>query len=755
MRKLTSLLLLFSLTLTVFLSACSPPLPAVTLPPVSLGAWHHSDLRWIGFGDAADPQQDLIAVYARSTGQDLQVRLDILEFRPDFPFDIYLALDLTAGGENDLPVSGSSDLAWDELFIFNSTTAPLQLLPGIRPQETTAASLSIEQDFDGLVLHLDARYLIPGIRFQIFITPPGSTDRIDSTPQIELNGLPPAPAPLLLAFWDTLPAASPAQVLRRWNGAHTGPLGQRHGLYQLLKSSDTYNLPLALLDLKSPASLAAIATMQQMEWLVDLDQRRLLILPDAAFGDPQAASYSLAQSRSAGEQYGLSPSPFLFASTGTILPDGYQAAFYASTSSRLLPVSQARLIPLPGPVYPEEGGTYPSIEQVDRSGLTLDARRSLLETALSGDPARISVMGGSLPDSAWADSSITSLAFAYIASHPWIDVLNAEDLLLKPLPAGSDEPPLCPDLLCLPAVLPFIPYTSAEQPISSGLSLPEMRQLIYSDLISAPPGSAADLAWDMYLQLTIPTTNPFRQALQANYLGQAGHLLYIARWEANPVPVSDCTVDLDWDGEPDCVLASSNFIATFKTDGSRLLFAGSIDQGKFQQWIGPTSQFRIGAGEPSEWAVRRGPASDPNEIPGAFAPLNGSYPAAVPAVGPNYITFRAPDGAQRIYRLEQDGFRLTYQGGPFQTQLPITFSAVEVSDAAAAGQDPEENSINQLQVQLAGASFKVNSTADSLEWMPQSENPDRSYSPGHFLPYPLTVLEIQSDGDISILVQRK
>jgi hypothetical protein len=468
------------------------------------------------------------------------------------------------------------------------------LLPGAQPQETQSASLSVEQDFEGLVLHLDARYLIPGIRFQVFLTPPGSTDRIDSTPQIDLNGSPPAPAPLLLAFWDTLPAASPAQVLRRWNGAHTGPLGQRHGLYQLLKASDTYNLPLALLDLKSPASLAAIAAMQQVDWLVDLDQRRLLILPDAAFGDPQAAAYSLAQSRSAGEQYGLSPSPFLFAPTGTTLPDGYQAAFYASASTRLLPVSQARLIPLPAPLYPEDDSASPSTQQVDRGGLTLDARRSLLETALSGDPARISVMGGSLPDSAWADSSITSLAFAYIASHPWIQALNAEDLLLKPLAAGGAEQPPCPDLLCLPAVLPFIPYTSAEQPVLSGLSLPELRQLIYTDLISAPPGSAANLAWDMYLQLTIPTVDPFRQALQANYLGQVGHLLYIARWAANPVPVSDCTVDLDWDGEPDCVLASNSLISTFKTDGSRLLFAGSIDQGQFQQWIGPASQFRIG-----------------------------------------------------------------------------------------------------------------------------------------------------------------
>ncbi len=52
-----------------------------------------------------------------------------------------------------------------------------------------------------------------------------------------------APAPLFLAFWNTLPASTPAQVLRRWDGAHTGPVGSRHGLRYLIESIDEFHLP--------------------------------------------------------------------------------------------------------------------------------------------------------------------------------------------------------------------------------------------------------------------------------------------------------------------------------------------------------------------------------------------------------------------------------------------------------------------------------------------------------------------------------
>ncbi len=68
-------------------------------------------------------------------------------------------------------------------------------------------------------------------------------------------------APVLVAFWDAFPVTTPAQALRRWDGAHTGPLGERHGLLHILDAAGQYSVPVALLDIKNPASLAALDFM--------------------------------------------------------------------------------------------------------------------------------------------------------------------------------------------------------------------------------------------------------------------------------------------------------------------------------------------------------------------------------------------------------------------------------------------------------------------------------------------------------------
>jgi hypothetical protein len=184
-------------------------------------------------------------------------------------------------------------------------------------------------------------------------------------------------------------------------------------------------------------------------------------------------------------------------------------------------------------------------------------------------------------------------------------------------------------------VLPFIPYTTSGHPVKNGLAFTELREIVRMELDAAPEGNARYLAWQMYSKSDRSRQQiAYRQALQANYLGQIGHLLYIARWAAHPIPLNDCTIDLDWDGNPDCVLASDTFIATFKSDGGRMLFAGSLHEGEWIQWIGPASQLMVGSGEQQEWQIQRGVASDPNEIPGAFTYrqiLFGTYP---PLLGP-------------------------------------------------------------------------------------------------------------------------
>ena len=80
----------------------------------------------------------------------------------------------------------------------------------------------------------------------------------DATGVISIASTPPSAGKILLAFWNTFPAYSPAQVMRRWDGAHSGPLGGRHGLYNLLRSADGFAIPLVLLDLRHPATLPGL-----------------------------------------------------------------------------------------------------------------------------------------------------------------------------------------------------------------------------------------------------------------------------------------------------------------------------------------------------------------------------------------------------------------------------------------------------------------------------------------------------------------
>jgi len=770
MQKFFSLALIFLLIFPVVLNACASLPQSVDLPPISQGDWTTADLRWIGRGDASDPHFDLIAAYTRRTVDELQIRLDFLSPPESQEMDIFLALDNAPGGETRLPVGAQADIRWNALFAFPAGAEPIATTSDGNSQASGAAYLSVGENFDGLTLHLSKPYLVPGISLQVFITIAGSNQVVDFTPPLALQAESPMPAHLLLAFWDTLPAATPAQAMRRWNGAHTGPLGQRHGLLQLLRAADRYSIPVVLLDLKTPSSLAALELLEGLALLQSLDSRELLLIPDTVFGDPLTTDYSLIHSRHAGELYGLSPSPFIFAPLTETIPDGYQGAFYSTEDTLILPATGGRLIPLPEPLHPHQDLTPNQSVQVDRSGLTLETKRTLINTALTGDAARLAVFGGSLPASLWADSSIAMGAFAYIANHPWIKPLDQKDLLSIPLTRASQRQKSlsCSDLLCSPMVLPFVPYTRAEQPIPSGMTSVEMRQLIRTMLAESPPGAATDLAWQMYLNLTVPTPNPYRQALQANYLGQVGHLLYIARWADRPAAISGCTLDLDFDGITDCVLASDRFIATFKTDDGRLLFAGSLQDGEFIQWIGPASQFQVGGSDSSQWQIRRGTDSDPNEIPGAFASESTLLPGIATTVQSDSISFTAPDEFEKTYRLMPNGFELFVKSArPIRTHLPAALAPqsawvpgglqrYEIN--TGAGSNTHLLALiggPQLAVEIRADHVNVHAASNSFSWMGSPENPDQAYPPGHFLPFPLAVFEIESANAVQVVMLQK
>ncbi len=195
--------------------------------------------------------------------------------------------------------------------------------------------------------------------------------------------------------------------------------------------------------------------------------------------------------------------------------------------------------------------------------------------------------------------------------------------------------------------------------------------LILDKLKASPPNLLTVAAWQAYQALLSPLA-PAPQGLEnlrATYLGQVEVLLEAARWADSPIPEASCSVDLDQDGQPECLLASKNFYAVFKIESGALTYLFAVTDSGPHQIIGPSSQFLTGASQPSEWDLSRGLAADPEVIPGAFSGPGGPYQ---PRVDSNSLTFTSLDGLIKTYRLTPSGLRLDYRtSSPVLAQLPL------------------------------------------------------------------------------------
>jgi hypothetical protein len=115
-------------------------------------------------------------------------------------------------------------------------------------------------------------------------------------------------------------------------------------LKHIIDSAGQYGIPVALLDLKTPSSLAALGYMGIMPQIQKLTSLNLLILPDVAYGDP--ANVSLTYSRRASAGFGLPASEFAYSVSNDML--GVQAQFLPlDNASHLASFGGTRLIPLP------------------------------------------------------------------------------------------------------------------------------------------------------------------------------------------------------------------------------------------------------------------------------------------------------------------------------------------------------------------------------------------------------------------------
>jgi hypothetical protein len=619
---------------------------------------------------------------------------------------------------------------------------------------------------DTLIVSLNSSAL-PGLGlsygFQVFLANPGSQVAADTSAVILSNGQPPERAPVLLAFWNTLPAYTPALALRRWDGAHTGPLGGRHGLHNLLRAARSRGIPLVLLDLKTPSALSALDYAGGLELVQDMSANGLLILPENTPVFPAQSPEALptwaltriaAESRLTGLEFGLPASPFLYTHSGEEATKNPLFASYTLVFTPVPPnpekvtagtspirVSEQRVIP----ISPVNSGDLLSLTEDEGAPLAL--RQRLVQAALQAGrqpgTGKILILGGDLPQTAWGDPAFARAAMDYLIDHPWIRLLGAADLLAYSH-VDVDRP----------AAGEFS-QTNPETITALDAWLDELRQ--------APPGPLGQAAWQAWEMLAAPVS-PFPSALPSlrlHYSGQVGLLLAAARWSVLPAPAADCSQDLDLDGSTECVLASDRVFALFEPGSSSLSSLFILDDGSTpHQLIASSAQFITGLSSPEGWDLTSGDIADPAVLPGAFRDDRGPY--QIDQVEQGRLVFSSLE-TRKTYILTPNGLRVEIQGeNPLPIQLPLAVDPWArftpgwgnryVGEAVPGGWSWGLAGGVRASV-LTSQEMVIHEFTASRSLVGTVEDPNRDYPPGHFLPFPMAVVEVQGSRDIILTIE--
>jgi hypothetical protein len=392
------------------------------------------------------------------------------------------------------------------------------------------------------------------------------------------------------------------------------------------------------------------------------------------------------------------------------------------------------------PFHPQLTG---EIQQVTPAGPTLATRQEMVSQALrmSYDPEAASalVLGGDLVATTWGDPQSVRETLRYISAHPWIKLLTEYDLNSHTTTAwtAAHEP-------TFPESIPTF------DPVSSAL-LSELHRAPYDPLVSEAWHSYADLISPVY-----PLSDEL-MALRANYVGQVALLLAAARWNATPSSLSSCQEDLDFDGQPECVLANEYLLGFFDpAEGSLTHLFSRSAIGEVHQWIAPSAQFTTATSDPSLWQLDAGPRADPSVIPGAFAEPGTLFSTQISA---DRLVFERP-GTVKTYHLSEHGLEMEYTRDQSTVlQMPVVVDPwLRFSPAWAGAPQTErdEQSITwgipesaQLTIST-DAPLTQNTYRDTWLLMGAPENPNYDYPPGHYLPFPISLITIDSPGNATI-----
>jgi hypothetical protein len=392
--------------LLLFTISCSNQIPQSSSVTKT---WNYSDLRAIDPSDTITPNNDIIAFYSRQENNNLQIRIDFLDQTIDnYPL-LLLLFNNGWEGNSKLPFDIVPQINWNYLLMIPSDGHIV--LKDQKGEQVDSPKISIIRDPDlgAIIINID-KSAISGFSaktevelFSVDI----SFSEIDRLSPIRLSTSPPSRGKVMLSFWDTFKDDTPAQALRSWDGAHTGPFSSRHGLVSLVESIERTGIPVFLSDINKPKTWSIfdyLGISKRIQALIDqgkvivVDQDRTLS-PDLSTLDHETAN-----------------------------------SFVNDLS-----------------------GEIPSIA----------VRKALLAT--TQNPKNTLLLGGDFKKTAWGNYSTAIQMLSYIKNHPWLEPVSDRSLIETQVnPAAKNRDPLLDDIESEIRIVPENKIrTVAEQLLSS------------------------------------------------------------------------------------------------------------------------------------------------------------------------------------------------------------------------------------------------------------------------------------------------
>ena len=687
--------------------------------------WNYTDVRLLDPVDALAPDRDLIALYTRDDHHVIQIRIDFLDLDLPIARDLYIPIDTNPGGSNQIRTNNGQlinvGIDWDYLILFPASGNVEIINREYIVLDDFELFLILNSFQDNITLSFD-HGLLPAItpltKLQLIITPPNKVTIDDQTEPIFVEGTPPSRAKVLFMFWNTLNSSTPADALRSWAGAHSGPMSSRHGLKYLIDFADVTNYPIYLFDIKKPEAISALDYFDVETRIENLVKQGKIVFPQNFFDKCYYESMYNEESlciKLGGNDY----AKFL---------KNYNSCLFVPKNS-----ANIKLI----------------------SDMFFRCKTLIISQGYNKSPNPV-ILGGDFQISMLGDPSVLYYLNTYLDNHPWIQVLSGHEL--KKYIAEFDT-----DLLPLRLNSLYVNNNGqtnlSSESNSKGL---QAHQSIISELMNAPKNRISALALQVYESLSQPETSELIP-LGGSYVGQIGHILAAARWFEQPESISTCTIDLDYDGEFECVLANSNIFLTLESKGAYIPYVFSKDENGAHQIIGPTWQFMLGVSDPSEWDFSLGVRSDPGQILGAFVDEISKSDNFEVKLSNNKIVFINDDHSlYRSFMIRNNVINVEFNDDRLQNnvaQIPLVLDpwtryTKDWGDKYSyrlSAQGVEWEIISVIAVTIHSNQqiklYTFNATQDALI---NPEDPNLDYGRGHFLPFPMALAEIQSSQKFNV-----